>query len=110
MVGSVPHTRMTDAEGDEQLVPLRIVNLIRRQNKDGSWRAYQEYEVSCFRGDFNHMQRLFPVAETSINHGESTRFTQRIRPSFVTCMVGVMPPSHGTQSSSGIVNGCPCEA
>ena len=74
MVGSVPHTRMTDAEGDEQLVPLRIVNLIRRQNKDGSWRAYQEYEVSCFRGDFNHMQRLFPVAETSINHGESTRF------------------------------------
>ena len=74
MVGSMPHTRMIDAEGNEQLVPLRIVDRTRRYNKDGSWRTYRVYEVSCFRRNFTHMQRLFQVKETSINHGESTRF------------------------------------
>lgn len=74
MVGSVPHTRMTDAEGEEQLVPLRILSQMRRQNKSGSWRSYHIYEVPCIRGDFKHTQRLFPADETSINHGECTRF------------------------------------
>lgn len=74
MVGSVPHTRMVDAEGDEQLVPLHIAKQYRRQNKDGSWRSYHVYEVPCIRGDFRHTHRLFPTDETAINHGESTRF------------------------------------
>jgi hypothetical protein len=73
-VGSVPHTRVTDDEGNEQLVPLPIVKYPRRQNKDGSWRSYHDYEVSCIRGDFVHTQRLFPSEDTAINHGESTRF------------------------------------
>ena len=74
MVGSVPHTRMVDAEGDEQLVPLTIAKQTRRQNKDGSWRSYHVYKVPCIRGNFRHTHRLFPVDETTINHGESTRF------------------------------------
>lgn len=73
-VGSVPHTRMSDAEGNEQLVPLRIVNPIRRKNKDGSWRSYHRYEVPCIRGDFQHTHNLFPNNESSINYGESARF------------------------------------
>ncbi len=56
MVGSMPHTRMIDAEGNEQLVPLRIVDRTRRYNKDGSWRTYRVYKVSCFRRNFTHMQ------------------------------------------------------
>lgn len=73
-VGSVPHTRVSDAEGNDQLLPLRIVNQLRRQNKDGSWRSYHVYEVTCIRGDFQHTHNLFPKVESSINYGESGRF------------------------------------
>ena len=73
MVGSVPHTRMTGAEGNEQLVPLRIVNQMRRQNKDSSWCSHHVYEFSRVRGDFKHTQHWVSAEETSIIHGQGTR-------------------------------------
>ena len=74
MVGSVPHTRMFDEEGTENLVELRIQDGFRRRNKDGSNRSYHVYEVPCIHGTFNHTHRLFPTGESAINHGESTRY------------------------------------
>lgn len=72
-VGSVPHTRVSDIEGQETLVELKTTGGFLRKNRDGSSRSYHKYLVPCIRGEFQHVQRLFPEDESGINYGEVNR-------------------------------------
>ena len=74
VIGSVPHTRTLDDEGNETLVELEVVAGQQRTNKSGVRRSYHHYAVPCIHGDFKHVHRLFPEDETAVKHGEYSRF------------------------------------
>ena len=73
-VGSIPNTRMIDAEGNEQFVRLEIVKFNRNKNKGETSRSSHTYEFPCIHGDFQRTINLFPNDGSSINYGESARF------------------------------------
>ena len=82
VIGSVPHTRTLDDEGNETLVELEVVAGQQRTNKSGVRRSYHRYKVPCIHGQFQHTHRLYPDDEGRIIHGEVTRFYPTNTPQF----------------------------